>query len=116
MAAAPLQQQERIFILDAIRGFALCGILILNLPGFSMPEPWFLDLNVSGDTDSKSVIAWFLDTMILEGSFRALFSMLFGAGVVLLTRRLESTEPGLKTADIYYRRTIWLLIFGLFNA
>jgi uncharacterized protein len=44
-----------------------------------------------------------------------LFTLLFGAGVVLLTSRLEKSGAGITTADIYYRRTLWLLVFGIFN-
>ena len=50
-----------------------------------------------------------------EGTQRALFSILFGAGVVLLTARLEAAgRPA--AADIYMRRNMWLVAFGLFNA
>ena len=47
---------------------------------------------------------------------RALFSMLFGAGVILLTERFERREDFGHVADIYYRRTLWLLAFGLAHA
>ena len=48
---------------------------------------------------------------------RGIFSMLFGAGALLLLDRLEKNPPpGLNPADIYYRRLLWLLLFGLFNA
>src|SRR5215470_15183118 len=45
---------------------------------------------------------------------RALFSMLFGAGVVLLTQRAEE-RGGLRARGIYYRRTLWLVVFGLLH-
>ena len=47
---------------------------------------------------------------------RAIFSMLFGAGVVLLTSRLERRGDGTRVADIYYRRTLWLLAIGVAHA
>ena len=47
---------------------------------------------------------------------RTLFSMLFGAGVVLLTSRAEQRGGGAQVADIYYRRVLWLLAFGLVHA
>jgi len=46
---------------------------------------------------------------------RGLFTLLFGAGVILLTSRLEQKGAGILTADIYYRRILWLLIFGILN-
>src|ERR1041385_8709296 len=45
---------------------------------------------------------------------RCLFSMVFGAGIVLLTSRLE--RGGAPSGDIYYRRTLWLLLFGVLHA
>lgn len=114
--ASPLRPQERNELLDAIRGFALCGILILNMPGFSGPYQWIFDFRLNSETGLANRIMWYLQNFILEGSFRALFSMLFGAGVILLIGRLEGTLAGLRPADVYYRRLIWLLIFGLINA
>jgi uncharacterized protein len=113
---APLKQKERIVLLDAIRGFALCGILILNMPGFSGPYQWYFNFHVANETGRANVIAWYLQNFVFEGSFRAMFSMLFGAGAILLVARLEKAMPGLRPAEIYYRRLIWLLIFGLINA
>src|SRR5690349_22995002 len=111
----PLRQPERLFILDAIRGVALCGILILNIYYFARPEPAAFNLNVYQETSAPNVAWWYLTNFLVEGSFRALFSMLFGAGAILLISRLE-IKSGIGAADIYYKRLIWLLIFGLINA
>jgi uncharacterized protein len=59
--------------------------------------------------------SWFVVQFILEGSMRGLFSCLFGAGAMLLVSRLEKLNQGLRPADIYVRRLIWLLVFGLIN-
>jgi uncharacterized protein len=111
----PLQQKERLFILDAVRGVALCGILILNIYFFARPETATFNLNVYQENSSLNVAWWYLTNFLIEGSFRALFSMLFGAGAILLISRLEQ-KSGIGAADIYYKRLIWLLIFGLINA
>lgn len=112
----PVLQKERLFILDAIRGVALCGILILNIYYFARPEAAAFNLKVYDETSSWGNIAWwYLTNFLVEGSFRALFSMLFGAGAILLIARLEQ-KSGIGAADIYYKRLIWLLIFGLINA
>lgn len=115
-AATPLRQSERIQIVDAVRGFALCGILILNMPGFSGPYQWYFNPALADQPGMANKITWYLQCFIFDGSFRALFSMLFGASAILLLNRLEKTQPGLRPAEIYYTRLIWLLIFGLFNA
>ncbi len=115
-AANPLQQKERIQILDAIRGLALCGILILNMPGFSGPYQWYFNFSIPGESGMLNKVVWYLQCFVFDGSFRALFSMLFGTSAILLLTRLEKSQPGLRAAEIYYTRLIWLLIFGLFNA
>jgi len=111
----PLQQKERVFMIDALRGVALCGILILNMPFFARAYQLNFDLRVFNETDMLNISAWMTTNFVLGGSFRAMFSMLFGAGALLIISRLEK-QPGLAAADVYYRRLIWLLIFGLVNA
>ncbi|GHN00402.1 hypothetical protein WSM22_18910 [Cytophagales bacterium WSM2-2] len=117
MNATPVLQKDRIFILDVIRGVALCGILILNIGffAFSYGNAGF-NMNVLNETSLPDIISWYLTNVLVEGSFRALFSMLFGAGAILIISRLSKNQDGLAPADIYYRRIIWLLIFGLINA
>lgn len=112
----PLAQQQRISILDTIRGYAVLGILLMNIPYFSDAVPLagnpFI-MNESG----KDFYTWLIVDSAFEGTMRATFSMLFGAGAILLLRRLER-NPGTEVtpADIYYRRLLWLLCFGLVNA
>ncbi|MGC4022434.1 MAG: DUF418 domain-containing protein [Cyclobacteriaceae bacterium] len=113
----PIQEKERIFVLDVIRGIALCGILILNIGYFGFPyDKAGFNLNVLSETSFGDIFSWYTTNYILEGSFRALFSMLFGAGAILIISRLVKNSSGLTPADIYYKRLIWLLIFGLINA
>ncbi|WP_161557160.1 hypothetical protein [Acidisarcina polymorpha] len=54
-----------------------------------------------------------LKWMFAEGKMRSMFSLLFGAGVVLLTERLERQSGKKRARTIYYRRNLWLLVFGL---
>lgn len=111
----PLQQKERIFMIDALRGVALCGILILNMPFFARAYQLDFDWRVLNETSMRNIASWMVTGFVLGGSFRAMFSMLFGAGALLIISRLEK-QSGLGAADVYYRRLIWLLVFGLVNA
>lgn len=114
--AMPLLQPERIRIIDALRGFALCGILIMNLPYFALPYQQVGDPRLMGELAEPANHFWWAVTLFyLEGSMRGLFSLLFGAGTILLLSRLEKRNAGLLPADIYYRRLLWLLVFGLIN-
>src|SRR5208283_2548391 len=60
--------------------------------------------------------AWFTNHLFFEGKMRAIFSMLFGGGAVLLISRAEGRGAGAEVADVYYRRTLWLIAFGLIHA
>jgi uncharacterized protein len=114
-ASQPLESKDRITLLDGIRGIALCGILLMNITLFARPITSGFNLTVLNETSLPDIVTWALQTSILEGSFRGLFSLLFGAGTLLIISRLEKSS-GLNAADIYYRRLIWLLLFGLFDA
>lgn len=114
--AAPVAQSERIIILDSLRGIAILGILLMNIPGFSLPAPVaYGDPSVLNETGVNFKTWYFID-WFMEGSQRALFSMLFGAGIILFINRLEKRTDGLWPSDYFFRRQLWLLVFGLFNA
>jgi len=55
--------------------------------------------------------AWFLTELLAEGAMRALFSLLFGAGILLFV-----TGARAKSVALHYERTFWLMMFGLIDA
>ena len=112
-----VSQQERITILDSLRGIAILGILLMNIPGFGLPEPaCYGDLSVLKPLSSLNFRTWLTIEMSVAGTQRALFSMLFGAGIILFISRKEKTPEGLMPAEYFFRRQLWLLVFGLINA
>lgn len=113
--AAPVEQTERLVILDSLRGIAILGILLMNIPGFGLPYIAAFDLSVLNELSGPNFKAWLFIDGIMEGSMRGLFSMLFGAGMILFISRLEKKNQGMIPAEIYFRRQIWLLFFGLIN-
>ncbi len=114
--AAPVSQQERIVILDGLRGMALLGILLMNIPYMGLPEPAFDHPLLMNEGGTINMTVWWYVNWIPEGTQRALFSMLFGAGMILFITRLEKKTEGIWPAEYFLRRQIWLLVFGLFNA
>lgn len=117
VAATPVPQQERIVVLDALRGIAILGILLMNIPGFGLPAPaCYGDLGVMNEVGTVNQDTWFVIDWIFEGSQRALFSMLFGAGIILFINRQEKRMAALWPSDYFFRRQLWLLVFGLINA
>ena len=115
-AIEPTQKTERIILLDSLRGIAVLGILIMNIPFFGLPDPAGYNpvaLDEIGTINEKIFI---IVNGYIDGTQRAMFSMLFGAGILLFVSRLETRAEGLKPADYFLRRQLWLLAFGLFNA
>lgn len=110
----PTKEKSRINSLDVIRGIALLGILLMNINGMGLPYS-YSDPSIAGGSDGLNLKVWIVNEMLFEGTMRGLFTLLFGAGVILLTNRLEKNGAGITTADIYYRRILWLLVFGLIN-
>ena len=111
----PVSTSERINSLDIIRGIALLGILLMNIVGFGLAFS-YMDPSISGGASGWNLNVWATNNMLFEGTMRGLFTMLFGSGFLLLTARGEEKGGGILVADIYYRRTLWLLLFGLIHA
>jgi uncharacterized protein len=111
----PTKREERINSLDALRGVALLGILPANVLVFGMNLAAGNNPTVAGGATGLNLASWALFRILIEGKMRCLFSMVFGASVILLTARLEERSADL-AADIYYRRNLWLLLFGLAHA
>jgi len=115
-AFAPVKPSERIPALDILRGVALLGILLMNILEFGLPLGAELNPTIAGGSTGTDFVLWLLNHLLFEGKWRAIFSMLFGAGAVLLTSRAEQRKGGIEVADVYYRRTLWLMVFGLLHA
>jgi uncharacterized protein len=111
----PTLKHARINALDVIRGIALFGILLMNINGMGLPFS-YSDPSVLGHTKGLNYSVWLANELFFEGTMRGLFTILFGAGVILLTTRLIDKGAGISTADVYYRRIVWLLLFGLLNS
>ncbi len=111
--AVPVSQAERIGALDSIRGLALLGILLMNIVAMGLYVSAYDDPTVAGGSTGINLWTWAILHVAAEGKMRCLFSMIFGASVVLLTSRLDEWRDG---ADIYYRRTLWLMGFGILHA
>ena len=104
-------EATRHITLDAMRGFAVMGILAMNIIGFSMPEWAYVTPKAySGETVADQ-IAWFFSFVFIDGKMRGLFSLLFGASMMLI---IESAQAkGESAAKVHYTRMFWLALFGL---
>lgn len=110
----PVRPDERIASIDVLRGTALLGILSVNIWGFALPYTVFLDPTLAGGWDRWNRGVWVVFHLLAEQKMMSLFSMLFGAGLIVMVRR--SDARGSSLLGIYYRRIAWLLVFGLLHA
>ena len=113
-APRPVSQRERIPTIDIVRGMALLGILLMNIGGFSGPFEMYINPLAVGNHRTSNLVAWVIRWVFFEGKMRAAFSMLFGAGVILLTERAERRRST-QVADIFTRRNMWLVLFGVLH-
>jgi uncharacterized protein len=114
--AGPVTAAERISSLDVLRGVAVLGILMMNITSFALPMAAYVNPAVAGGDSGANLAVWYLNHILFHGKMRAIFSMLFGAGFILLTERAEKRGGTAQSADIYYRRILWLILFGLVHA
>jgi len=107
---------NRIDAIDSLRGFSLLGILLLNIVSFGLPFAAYMNPAIAGGADGINLATWLLAVTLWDGKMRCIFSMLFGASAWLLLSRSEERGDGIRAADIYYRRTMWLIVIGLIHA
>ncbi len=110
----PTRPTERIVAIDILRGFALLGILIMNIQGFAMPAAAYSNPTVYGDLTGANRWVWTLSHIFADQKFMTIFSLLFGAGILLMTEKLDAR--GQRAWTLHYRRNFWLLLFGLAHA
>lgn len=113
-ALGPSAPSDRIVAIDVLRGFALLGILLINIRSFAMIDATFFNPYAAGPISRLDLAAWYFEEIFAYTKFMAIFSMLFGAGVLLMSQRRE--RAGLPTARVHYRRMLGLLLIGLLHA
>lgn len=113
-AAAPIAPRERVVALDVMRGFAVFGILLMNIVPLS--GAWMFNL---GDATTLPG-AWldptaeFFLELFVHAKFYSLFSLLFGVGFAIFLDR--AATRGVQPARLFRRRLTGLLIIGLVHS
>lgn len=106
--------KARIETLDVLRGFALFGILMVNLPIFGLISAEVANPLARGPVDGITYACWWITYVFFDTKFVSIFSMLFGAGIVLMWQR--GREKGASVWKGHYSRMFWLLLIGLVHA
>lgn len=112
--SAPAPSNKRIASLDVIRGFAILGILLMNIQSFSMPASAYLNPTSFGDLSGANFVVWLISHLFADYKFLSLFSMLFGASILLICERAEAA--GQSVWKVHYARNFWLLVIGAGHA
>ena len=106
--------QTRYLTLDVIRGLAVMGILSVNIVNFSMVQAAYLNPQAYRDASISDLVLWAVNMLLVDGKFRSLFSMLFGASMLLVIDKAEAA--GEWGAGLHVRRMAVLLLLGLVHA
>ena len=113
LETGPVPGSTRIASIDVLRGFALLGILLMNIQLFAMPDAAYFNPTAYGDLTGANYYVWLGSRMFADQKFMTIFSMLFGAGIVLMTTRAEARG---ESRGVHRRRMGWLAVFGLLHA
>lgn len=111
---APAAATERIASLDILRGVALFGILVMNIQAFAMIAPAYTNPVVTGPLEGTDFAVWLLAELFFNNKFITLFTLLFGAGIVLMDGR--AAAGGADGLALHRRRMLGLGVIGLAHA
>ena len=110
----PTEKTNRIQSLDLLRGIAILGILIMNIQSFAMPGSAYSNPLAFGDLSGFNKITWILSHLFADQKFMSIFSILFGAGIILITEKKELLTGS--SVKLHYTRNLILLLIGLLHA
>ncbi len=108
VAIRPVASQERIQVIDVLRGFAILGILVVNVLYFF--NHWTTPLITAESTTGERVVMFITNTFFVS-KFYTLFSFLFGLGMAIQFSRAQSR--GVPFLPTYVRRLLVLALFGV---
>lgn len=98
---------------DVVRGIAVMGILAMNIIGFAMPEQASLTPDTWRADSFANRELWALSFIFVDNKMRGLFSLLYGASILMLIRSTDAA--GGNGLARHHRRSLWLLLFGLIH-
>ena len=109
-SATPVTGIERVTAIDMLRGVAVLGILVMNIYAFAMSFAAYQNPLAQGGTEWYNLATWFFTHVFFDQKFMTIFSMLFGAGLVMMATRAD--VRGTPCKGVWFRRNFWLLVIG----
>ncbi len=110
----PVAKSERIATIDVLRGFAVLGILMVNVQGFARISSAYSNPAAGRLLDAADLWTWAAIYLFFDTKFISIFSLLFGVGIAIMSERMAGR--GLSGTGLHYRRQLWLLVIGLLHA
>ncbi len=104
---------DRILSLDVIRGIAVMGIFSVNVVGMAMIERAYFYPPDYGFDGLGDRVMWALNSIFVDGRFRSLFSILFGASMTLVIER--AVAAGRAGWKVHFPRMFVLMLFGVLH-
>lgn len=118
---SPVAPRQRVTSVDTLRGFALLGILAMNIVAFALPSDAYMHPGLAvfepyqGPFEGLNKLSWWITSIFFDQKMMSTFSMLFGAGLVLMGGR-AGTDAAPGFAGVYYRRLLYLFLIGMLHA
>lgn len=110
----PTGATQRLESIDVLRGIAVLGILVMNIRLFALPQAAYMNPLAMGEPSGIDRLVYWVTALFADQKFMTLFSLLFGAGLALISERCEAR--GRSATGLLYRRTFWLLLLGAAHA
>ena len=111
-SAGPIEETGRITNLDALRGVAVFGILLMNAVSYGLEPAAYFNISLANDTPLDWIIGVFGEVFV-DQRFMGVFSLLFGAGIVLFADRADA--KGNRGGWLSLWRNLLLLGIGLLH-
>ncbi len=112
-AAGPVRDDARITSLDLIRGVAVLGILLMNAVSFRFGTAPYLNLSAGGSETWLDWAVGLFGEIFVDQKFMGLFSLLFGAGMILFIDR--ASGRGRRAVALNLWRNALLLLMGILH-
>ncbi len=100
--------------MDILRGVAVLGILVMNIQSFAMPSVAYSNPTVYENLSGNDLWVWLMSHIFADQKFMAIFSMMFGASIVMLSQKAQKEH--MRSTNLQNRRFVFLAIFGLIHA
>lgn len=110
----PTQPSKRLVSLDILRGFAVLGILVMNIQSYAMPGSAYLNPTSFESMEGNHLWVWLISHVFADQKFMSIFSMLFGASIIMISSKAKKEQ--LRSGNLQSRRFVGLLVLGILHA